>query len=412
MKKTTAFIWNMLGSSCYSISSVFFLIVVTRICGVKVGGFFSLSYATAQLFLALGRYGMRTYQATDLRFEYSFSEYLLSRAFTIFAMILGGTIYSYLCFDTRFALSSVLIVSLKALDAVEDIYHGRMQQLYHIEEMGKSQFIRNLYTTLCFTITLVLSRNLLITLIITVLSSLILCIGLNQFILSRIPSVNDGNHRFSLVAIKKLLFSCTGLFLGTFLSLFIFNIPKYAMADILEMEYQTYYSILFMPTFVITLLCEFIFKPIVTTMADDWFAEKLKKFSKTVFICFSLLFVFTIGVIIAGHFLGRWLLELIYGVDLTPYKLHFVLLLLGGGINAAVYLTYNILIAIRYDKSIKLVYTFVALVCFAIVKPMIYQWGMLGASLNYLLSSTLLLTIFLVIFLRIHSKHNKKVGSE
>ncbi len=412
MKKTTAFVWNMLGSSCYSISSVFFLIAVTRICGVKIGGFFSLSYATAQLFLALGRYGMRTYQATDLRFEYSFSEYLLSRAFTIFAMLLGGVIYSYICFGNQFALSSVWVVALKALDAVEDIYHGRMQQLYHITEMGKSQFTRNLYTTLCFTISLILSRNLLFTLIITVLSSLFLCIGLNQFMLSRIPSDSDKNHRFSMGAIKRLLFSCTGLFVGTFLSLFIFNIPKYAMADVLEMEYQTYYSILFMPTFVITLLCEFIFKPIVTTMADDWFAEKRKKFSKTVSICFLLLFVFTVGVILAGHFLGRWLLELIYGVDLTPYKLHFILLLLGGGINAGVYLTYNILIAIRYDKSIKLVYTFVALLCLALVKSMILQWGMLGASLNYLLSSILLLTIFLVIFLRIQYKQSKKVGSE
>ncbi len=405
MKKSSSFIWNMLGSSCYSISSFFFLIVVTRICGVEEGGFFSLSYATAQLLLTIGRYGMRTYQATDLRFEYSFSEYILSRTATVLIMLLAGILYSAISFDGAYLLMSVLIVAMKAIDAIEDIYHGRMQQLYHVAEMGKSQFIRNLYTSVCFTLCLLASHNLLFTLWITVLSSLLLCIILNQAMITHIPAESDGNHRISYRAVGKLLYSCTGLFLGTFLSLYLFNIPKYAMAGLLEMEYQTYYSILFMPTFVMTLLCEFIFKPTITSMADHWFSNQKARFSKTVLTCFLLIAAFTLIVIAGGHFLGRYLLELIYGVNLSPYKLDFIILLLGGGINAAVYLTYNILIAIRYDKSIKIVYGFTALLCAIVVKPMIVQWGMLGAALNFLLSSVLLLMIFLTIFLKIYRKH-------
>ena len=61
-----AFLWNMIGSTCYSGSSFLYLLVVTRICGATLAGFFSLSYATAQLLLQVGRYGVRTYQATDL----------------------------------------------------------------------------------------------------------------------------------------------------------------------------------------------------------------------------------------------------------------------------------------------------------------------------------------------------------
>ena len=73
-----AFLWNMIGSTCYSGSSFLYLLVVTRICGATLAGFFSLSYATAQLLLQIGRYGVRTYQATDLNRKYSFSEYKLS----------------------------------------------------------------------------------------------------------------------------------------------------------------------------------------------------------------------------------------------------------------------------------------------------------------------------------------------
>lgn len=35
-----AFFWNMVGSASYSISSFLYLMVVTRICGASVAGFF------------------------------------------------------------------------------------------------------------------------------------------------------------------------------------------------------------------------------------------------------------------------------------------------------------------------------------------------------------------------------------
>lgn len=49
-----------------------YLLVVTRVCGAQLAGFYSLSYATAQLLLQVGRYGVRTYQATDLEHKYIF----------------------------------------------------------------------------------------------------------------------------------------------------------------------------------------------------------------------------------------------------------------------------------------------------------------------------------------------------
>ena len=83
---------------------------------------------------------------------------------------------------------------------------------------------------------------------------------------------------------------------------------------------------------------------------------------------FLLILAAAVFVTAAGHLLGRRLLELFYGVSLEPYKLHFVVLLIGGGLSAAVYITYNILIAIRYQKVIVLVYLLVA----AIAIPLTY----------------------------------------
>ena len=83
--------------------------------------FFSLSYATAQLLLQVGRYGVRTYQATDLNQKYSFSEYKLSRVITCGLMMLFGIIYSSFSFSGEYIVISIFIIMMKMIDAVEDV---------------------------------------------------------------------------------------------------------------------------------------------------------------------------------------------------------------------------------------------------------------------------------------------------
>lgn len=84
----------MIGSTCYSGSSFLYLLVVTRVCGAQLAGFYSLSYATARLLLQVGRYGVRTYQATDLEHKYIFSEYKVSH----YHLCTDDAVWNYLQF--------------------------------------------------------------------------------------------------------------------------------------------------------------------------------------------------------------------------------------------------------------------------------------------------------------------------
>ena len=140
----------MIGSTCYSGSSFLYLLVVTRICGAQLAGFYSLSYATAQLLLQVGRYGVRTYQATDLEHKYLFSEYKVSRCITCALMMLFGIIYSSFSFKGEYIIISTFIIMMKMIDAVEDVFPGNLQQKYHVEQMGKMLAARNLYSAVFF----------------------------------------------------------------------------------------------------------------------------------------------------------------------------------------------------------------------------------------------------------------------
>ena len=406
-----AFLWNMIGSTCYSGSSFLYLLVVTRVCGAQLAGFYSLSYATAQLLLQVGRYGVRTYQATDLEHKYLFSEYKISRVITCALMMLFGILYSSFSFKGEYIIISTFIIMMKMIDAVEDVYHGNLQQKYHVEQMGKMLAIRNVYSAVFFTGILMATKNLYLTCVTTAITSLILCLVVNSRTTAKYAPKEDIRRGFQMGRVWELLKICTPMFVGTFLSLLLYNVPKYAMANVMTDEYQTYYSILFMPSFVITLMCEFVFKPTITTIAELWWENNIKKFAVYILRIIGIILVCCAGIVVGGHLIGRTLLEIIYGVDLSPYKIQFIALLVGGGISAEVYMIYNILIAIRWGKCLLPVYSVTAVITILASRTMVKQWGIMGAALNYVLSCSILFVLFTTILIFAILKKKKETAN-
>ena len=401
----------MIGSTCYSGSSFLYLLVVTRVCGAQLAGFYSLSYATAQLLLQVGRYGVRTYQATDLEHKYLFSEYKISRVITCALMMLFGILYSSFSFKGEYIIISTFIIMMKMIDAVEDVYHGNLQQKYHVEQMGKMLAIRNVYSAVFFTGILMATKNLYLTCVTTAITSLILCLAVNSRTTAKYAQKEDIGRGFQMGRVWELLKICTPMFVGTFLSLLLYNVPKYAMANVMTDEYQTYYSILFMPSFVITLMCEFVFKPTITTIAELWWENNIKKFAVYILRIIGIILVCCAGIVVGGHLIGRTLLEIIYGVDLSPYKIQFIALLVGGGISAEVYMIYNILIAIRWGKCLLPVYSVTAVITILASRTMVKQWGIMGAALNYVLSCSILFVLFTTILIFAILKKKKETAN-
>lgn len=403
-EKTTKkdYTWNMIGSVCYSLSSFYYMMMVTRICGVVDGGTFALAFATAQLLLTFGRYGMRTYQATDTAHRYSFREYGLTRIVTCAGMVLFAGVYSVIAgYSVWKTWVFVWVAAIKMLDAAEDVFHGELQRNFCVALMGQMLALRNLFSCVVFGVAIVITRDLVITCMLTAVLSLIFCLVINSAALRKVHC-KDSNCRME--GIRALFGICFPIFISTFLSLYLYNIPKYAIDRYMTEEYQTYYSVLFMPSFVITLFSEIITKPMLTTISQAWVTD-IRKFVRIIRNIFLLIAGGTIAVILGGHLLGRYLLELIYAVDLEPYKLHFIILLAGGGISAAVYISYNILISIRFQKWIIAVYLAVTVVATPMTYIVVKRLGMLGAAWAYLLTCLLLGIIFAILLLwKIHRR--------
>lgn len=385
------FIWNLIGSVLYSLSSFYYLMLVTRVCGVTEGGVFALAFATAQLLLTFGRYGMRTFQATDTKREYSFSEYGLTRIATCAGMVLFALPYGlFMRYSAHKIWIFVWVTALKMVDAAEDVYHGELQRSFHVALMGKMLALRNLFSCVLFGILLFASRDLLCTCAVSALGSLLFCLVINR---AALRSVCGREKGWEIAHVRRLFLICFPIFISTFFSLFLYNIPKYAIDRYLAEEFQTYYSILFMPSFVITLFSEIITKPLLTTISISW-EEDRKKFLFVLARIYALIAAGTLLIVAGGHFLGRFLLEILYGVDLHDYRLHFIVLLFGGGLSAAVYITYNILISIRFEKYIIAGYLAVSASAVPLTYLAVSRFGVMGAAASYFFTCLALGLVF------------------
>ncbi len=392
-RNASKFIWNTMGIMCNAGTSFLLLIFVTRICGDFNAGIFALGFANAQLMLTIGRYGMRVYQATDMKGSVRFSTYYLSRILTCACMLIISLIYIFwsgYTFTKAAIVFSICII--KMADALEDVFHGLFQQNGRIDVAGKYLTARNLITLLAFIILLVITKDLLLTCVISGLLSIAACFIINVPTAKKMTDVKLELNKKELVT---LFISCFPLFIGSFLALYINNIPKYMIDRYLTEEIQAFFNILFMPAFVINLFSEFIFKPLLTDIAIKWEQNQVKSFVFYIIRLMLGILIITVIVVVAGYFVGIDVLTFVYGVDLLKYRNELILLLISGGFGADVFLLFHVLTAMRRQVILLVGYTVASIIITAISPVLVQNYNIFGASIICFISSIILFLIFL-----------------
>ena len=83
----SAFIWNALSSLLLAGQPVIVLMMLTRTLGVADAGVFSFAHANANLLFFIGEFGLRKYQASDVKERYKPGEYYAFRSLSCLAML-------------------------------------------------------------------------------------------------------------------------------------------------------------------------------------------------------------------------------------------------------------------------------------------------------------------------------------
>ena len=396
-----SYIWNMAGSMLMAFQSVIMLMILTRTLGLVEAGGFTIAYANAKLFLTIGKYGMRYFQVSDVKNQFTFAEYRLSRVVTSAAMIAVSIAYTlYAAVSNGYTAEKTQVILwmclFKVVDVIEDVYHGLYQRKNRLDVASKILTLRMILTIIVFGLGLVILRDLLLSLIIaTILTTLLFILSIRW----TYSGIQIGNERVEKRNILLLLKVCFPLFAGSFLSFYIGNAPKYAIDARLTDELQACYGFIAMPVFVIGLLNNFIFNPMLFHISVLWNEKKVKAFVlKTIFQT-GVVVLITIVCIVGAWLIGIPVLSWLYNTDLAPYKAELLILLLGGGFLGLSGLLNAVITVIRYQKSLMWGYAIMAVLAYIFSDRIVKQYEMMGAAALYTILMGGLCLIFTGIFI-------------
>ena len=162
----SSFFWSAFSATLNSFQTTVLLLFITRSGSIEDSSIFVIAYAVGNLLLTVGKFGVRNYQVTDQKKKYSDQEYIDSRKITVAFMIFATVVYIFYGiinnnYSVYKALCMLFICGFKMIDAYEDVYHGKLQQIGRLDIASKALSFRYVLFYVLFIITYLLFNNLL-----------------------------------------------------------------------------------------------------------------------------------------------------------------------------------------------------------------------------------------------------------
>jgi|SRR5690625_1242085 len=161
------FSWNFIGSLVYSLSQFSILVLLAKLGNPVMVGLYSIGLALTAPVINFTNLQLRQIQATDTKeAKYKFKDYFGLRILTGVVMLLI-TLLIVVINDYNLEKSIIiLLVGLtKVIDSYSDVVYGQLQQRERMDYVGKSRMIKGISTSIVMGVALLLTNNLIISLI-------------------------------------------------------------------------------------------------------------------------------------------------------------------------------------------------------------------------------------------------------
>ncbi len=385
-------IWNAICGLVHAGQSPIILIFISRFCPVSDAGIFSIGYAIGTLVATAGKYGIRNFQVTDITERFTFWEYFIVRLITVFFSVMVLVCFLFFEWNTGgyniYKMQVVFWIAIwRMLFSFEDVLYGFYQQNGRLDIATKYSAGREFFSILLYGILLYTGEPLLKATLITVASNGICML---TFIYITLNYKIKDKYCILKNKIFALLKECFPLCLGTTLAIYVSNVPKYMIDQYLNEKIQAIFGYIMLPAFIVLMLSNFIYQPIVRNFGELWNSMNLPKFKKQVWLQYLIIMGITIFTILIGVAFGLPVLSFLYHVDLVPYDTEFIILLIGTGMYAISSFLIIPLTTIRFQNSIAIGFVVTALFSLLLGKYFVKYYGMIGAAILYLILNFIL----------------------
>lgn len=440
------YIWNAIGGMLNAGQSVLVLIIVTRVCGLEAAGLYSIAFATGNLFMYLGNYGVRNYQVSDVDEKFPFRSYILHRLLTVALMLLVAAVYcTYSLLRGAYSPAKTMTVAamclLKAIDCLEEVLEGRLHQRGRLDLAGKMMTVRLLISIGGMLAVLVATGNLLTAtnaaIILAAAAVILMAAACRRTLLPLQPApelvADVGNagaapgaaaknsgaatspaaasaavsaaRRGALRDAAVLMRVCFPVCAANFLSFYLINAPKYAIDAAMNETAQAQYNFIAMPVFVIQLLGMFVYQPVLVRMTLSWNSADQKGFLRDFLRITAGLLIIAALCLGGAYVLGIPVLSALYATDLSALKPE-LLLILAGGVFLAMNGFYSaVLTLMREQNRIPFMYLAGAVLSLILTPRFVGISGIMGAVISFVLIMAIVCALLSAQFALAYKKH-------
>jgi hypothetical protein len=195
-------------------ASIVLAFAVIRIAGPSEGGIFGFGFSTlGQQMFIISYFGIRPFHITDMKRQFSFSDYLLTRRITSMLAFLGSILFVSIQivegnYDIHKSLILVLLSLYKIIDGYADVYESELQRQEKLYRTGQSLAFRTSLSVLTLLLVLLVSGNLLIA---VAAADVMQIMGTNLFAVRVLgkglaPTAHEYKKSYELISSTALLF--------------------------------------------------------------------------------------------------------------------------------------------------------------------------------------------------------------
>ncbi|MDB5162035.1 MAG: hypothetical protein JWM52_543 [Candidatus Saccharibacteria bacterium] len=397
------YFWNTLGVLAQNAISPLLLIAVTRLNGVTDSGLFSFAFSLAIIFWALGIWGGRTYQVSDVKHEFTPRSYVILRVVLSLVMIVGSIIFCMLN-DYEPVKTAVILalVLFKAIESIADAVYGILQVHGHLFITGKSLLLKAVFGFAVFIAIDIYTKDILLGSLGIVGANLLVLFAYDLPNARKFDKVWVGFSQLTVFVNEAVIIikRTWPIAIVILLSMFSLLIPRY-FVDSYHDEQIGYFGILAMPITALGLIITFILQPNVVRLSQQFSKKYYEKFHAIVKNLLIWAGIIGALILIATYFIGTQALELVFGIDFSIYKSALIIMVFGAAVNAYVSIYINILTIMRHFKGqfYVLLFTNIGLVIVSMV--FVNTFGLIGAVVLYTLTNLIQAIILSAVYKRL-----------
>lgn len=375
------FIWNTLGTGFNAFNSLFFMIIATRVNGVDDAGVFTIAFSTACILYAIGLYAGRVYQVTELNKNITDKDFIINRLITCFSMIIFLILFCVVRnYDIEKSIIFLLLTIYKALEAFSDVVYGVLQKNDKLDIVGKSLFGKSLISIILFLVIDILTKNMIISIISMIIACILIIICYD---FRKTYSYIDLKIKIDWHNVLNILKKGFFVFAISFLGMYVVNAPKYSIDSFLTNDYQTIFGIIVMPATIMSLIAQFLIHPYLNKILEFYKTKNLKGLEKVLLKIIGIIILFGIIATILGYVIGTQVLGLIYGLDLSMYKVSLAIIIISATLYTIGTVCSSILTTVRETFSQFIIYLGVSIFAFIISAILTKFLGINGSIIAY-----------------------------